>query len=293
MALRLNQPYPFYYDSTTRLLRVTAILVVVISLLILLFQPFNINYAEHKFSFPVIALFFGIADSAAFLITILVIRSLFPAYASENSWTILRELSLWAVILLVVGFVNFLLRNLVYANPNNLSVGYLLEEIAHSYLLGLLVATLLTLVNFALLIVSTSNKASGWDELVHRLNESKTEPQSHSVTIRAESEQDEVTFDLADLLYVQVDGNYVEFYLRNDQDQIVRHIKRNTLKEVARQLQPFPNTIRVHRSYLVNLDHVTSVQGNAQGYRLTLTGTTSAIPVSRSYIPAFEAVMNS
>jgi len=290
--LRLAQPYPFYYESTKRVLRIAILLAVIIPLFLILFKPFDITYTEHRFSFPVIALIFGLADSTTFFISAIVLQKLFPRITNENRWTLIKELGFWAVLLLFIGVTNFLLREFIYINPNNLSITYLLEEIAHSYLFGLLVATLLTLLNFSYLIISTTHKASDWNELLQKLSDSLEKPESNEITLQAETAQDSITFNLSDLIYIQVDGNYVEIYLRDEQGEIQRHIKRNTLKSVEQQLQPFPNTLRIHRSYLVNLNHITSVDGNAQGYQLALNGIDQSIPVSRSYIADFDAVMN-
>ena len=36
--------------------------------------------------------------------------------------------------------------------------------------------------------------------------------------------------------------------------------------------------------YIVNINHIIHISGNAQGYRLNLTETTEEIPVSRTYL---------
>lgn len=288
----LDQSYPFYYDSIERVLRIALLIAVIIPVFMILFTPFNINYEEHRYPYFLIAVIFGVADSTTFFLSVALFRKAFPGFSDEQRWTVLREVTLWAFVLLCVGITNFLLRDFIYINPENTSLAYLFEEVAHSYLFGLLIASLLTLANFAYLIISTTHKASDWNQIVEKLNESLEKPKSEIVTIRAESEQEAITFDLCNLVYVTVDGNYLEIYLKNDEGDIDRHIKRNTLKNMEEQLQGFSNIIRVHRSYLINKDHIISVDGNAQGYQLVLNFVKSTIPVSRSYIPAFDTVMN-
>lgn len=292
MTERLNQPYPFYYESTARVSRIAVLLVVIIPIFMLLFTPFDIDYSEHRYPYPLITVVFGVVDSIVFFLTVILLRELFPGYTVESRWTLARELGLWAIVLFVIGIANFLLREFIYINPGNLSVAYLLEEILHSYLVGFLIATLLTLGNFARLILSTSRKATGLNALLRQPGEPRTGSVPVTVTVESETEQDTITFNLADLVYVKVDGNYVEFYLLGDEGRVNRHIKRNTLKNVEQQLEPYSNAVRVHRSYLVNVDHLTSVDGNAQGYRLELEGTDRTIPVSRSYLSMFDAVMS-
>jgi len=258
----------------------------------ILFKPFNINYEEHRFSYPVIALIFGIVDSIVFFLSVTLIQNLFPRYVEENGWTVIKELILWAIVLFCIGLANFWLRDFIYENPQNLSINYLLEEIFHSYLFGFLIAGILTLSNLVYLIFSTTHKAADWNTIVQRVSDSMHQPKSQFVTIEAESKQDNISFDIADFIFARVDGNYVEFYVIDEKGYISRQIKRNTLKSVEKQLQSFKNIIRIHRSFLINIDHISSVKGNAQGYRLTINGFEEPIPVSRNYIQSFDSVMS-
>ena len=60
---------------------------------------------------------------------------------------------------------------------------------------------------------------------------------------------------------------------------------RSTLSNLAKQL---PNAWQVHRSYLVNLDFLKSVEGNARKRFLTLTIIEEDIPVSQKYYDALK-----
>jgi DNA-binding LytR/AlgR family response regulator len=65
-----------------------------------------------------------------------------------------------------------------------------------------------------------------------------------------------------------------------------------TLKEFENQLNAPSHIIKTHRSYLVNLHHVSDIKGNAQGYQLYLKQHPEPIPVSRGMIPLFERRIN-
>ena len=45
---------------------------------------------------------------------------------------------------------------------------------------------------------------------------------------------------------------------------------------------------RCHRAYIINLDKVEQVEGNAQGYKLKVRGTEERVPVSRSLNKEFS-----
>ena len=63
------------------------------------------------------------------------------------------------------------------------------------------------------------------------------------------------------------------------------------MKELESALSPYSNIIKTHRSFLVNLLHIHSVSGNAQGYKLHLSNFDEPVPVSRNMIEDFNARM--
>lgn len=85
--------------------------------------------------------------------------------------------------------------------------------------------------------------------------------------------------------YAEAMQNYVAVYVVEN-DRLNRLVIRSTIKKVEEALKDTP-AIRCHRSYIVNTDVVESVDGNAQGLKLTLKGVEDTfVPVSRSYIAA-------
>lgn len=88
-----------------------------------------------------------------------------------------------------------------------------------------------------------------------------------------------------ELLYLEACGNYVQVnYYR--EGTVCRKIIRTTLKQMEDVLQPYPNLLRCHRAFLVNIERVREAKGNSQGYRLKLLETPVEIPVSRAYTSA-------
>jgi DNA-binding LytR/AlgR family response regulator len=51
------------------------------------------------------------------------------------------------------------------------------------------------------------------------------------------------------------------------------------------------NVMKTHRSYVVNLDAIEDVKGNAQGFLLKLYGAEELVPVSRNNINDFNVLM--
>lgn len=265
------------------------ILAVVVTLFQYVFQPFSYNFEEHRFSFFTISLLNGLLVSFIFLFLITILKKATPDFFRRQQWTVGKEIGFWVGLLLMIGIGMFFRRELIYNNPNNFSFRYLVTEVVNTFLVGSLIAAIGVMINYIQLLKSTTKKAQTWDELVRDFRKKQSE--DPEITVKAESPRDNIRFRLSEFLYAMADGNYVEFYLQNQEGEISRYIKRNTLAGTEEQLSSYPAIQRVHRSYLVNIHKIDSVSGNAQGYKLTLTNKKAQIPVSRSYISSFEAAM--
>lgn len=94
------------------------------------------------------------------------------------------------------------------------------------------------------------------------------------------------------LQFIEAEGNYINiFYLENNSSQ--KKTIRCTLKQVEELFKDYSNIIRCHRAFIVNIDKVTHVDGNAQGYRLHLNGTDRTALVSRAYASSVYDIIES
>jgi DNA-binding LytR/AlgR family response regulator len=101
------------------------------------------------------------------------------------------------------------------------------------------------------------------------------------ITLTGDNQGETLRLSLSQLLYCEAADNYVQVvFTENGQPR--QRLLRTTLRRVEDALVSYPQVYRCHRTYLVNLDHVEHLSGNAQGYRLHLTGTDTLVPVSRS-----------
>ncbi|WP_293692433.1 MULTISPECIES: LytTR family DNA-binding domain-containing protein [unclassified Spirosoma] len=111
------------------------------------------------------------------------------------------------------------------------------------------------------------------------------------ILLSSENGKERLALQPEQLLYVESVGNYVDVYWLN-RNECQKTVLRSTLKEVADALSVYPQFFRCHRAFLVNLKMVNQTEGNARGYQLTLNGVSPKIPVSRTYLDAFDARMN-
>jgi two-component system LytT family response regulator len=85
-----------------------------------------------------------------------------------------------------------------------------------------------------------------------------------------------VLFPVDHIVYCEANDNYTHFHLKGGKDIAACR----TLKEIEEQLAEFPFLIRVHHSYLVNLNEVLKYVRGEGGYLVMTDGT--SINVSRS-----------
>ncbi|WP_304516714.1 LytR/AlgR family response regulator transcription factor [Cecembia rubra] len=274
-----RQPYPFYYTGTGFLF--VAGIVLIMSLLFnYLFEPFVVYRPEHKFDYFWISM---VHSFNAFLV-VFVILFIKSRKINEDSWTVGKEIGLIGLMLLMIGVCQFLTRDLIYDNPDNWSLRYLLEEIRNTFLVGILFVIILVPINYLRLLKAHLITAQS----INAQSLQVQTPESSSViSIITQQKSDDFEMDITRFLYAKADGNYLEFFLESEATAS-KLIKRMTLKELEQQLEPFPAFLKTHRSYLVNLQKVIHVKGNAQGYFLQLKGVNEEVPVSRGMISKFE-----
>lgn len=243
-----------------------------------LFEPFNVYHPEHKMDYFWVTVIHSCTPFA-----IILLFSTIPTSSDvEEHWTLGKEALYISSYLLVVGIAQFLIRDLIYDNPNNWSWRYLFEEVRNTFLVGGLFATILIPINFIRLMSKNSYRANA-------LNVPHTDTQAREVTENRTNSLisiENIEFEVADFVFAKAEGNYVALHINGENP--TKTLKRITIKELDSLLQEHGNILKVHRSYLVNLEYVTQVKGNAQGYRLSLVDSYEA-SVARSMIGRFEA----
>jgi hypothetical protein len=203
----------------------------------------------------------------------------------DEHWTIGKDLIFLSVFILLVGIGQFLIRDLIYDNPNNWSWGYLREEVGNTFLVGILLVSLIVSVNSNRLNARYIREAN---LLEHSRRVFNTPKNVSIVPIETQVKMDRFDLKIDQFLFAKADGNYLMLYMYNGND-LIQLLKRITITEFEKQLGVIDQIVRTHRSYIVNLSFLEHVKGNAQGYQISLKHGNFTIPVSRNMIPAFEA----
>ena len=91
------------------------------------------------------------------------------------------------------------------------------------------------------------------------------------------------------LLFLKSENNYTSiFYLQNG--KVEKKLVRTNLKKLEGELGEYPNLLRIHRSYMVNLQNIISVHRKKGGFQIELEQLPNmSLKVSETYKNAFEA----
>ncbi|GLR19905.1 LytTR family DNA-binding domain-containing protein [Portibacter lacus] len=116
------------------------------------------------------------------------------------------------------------------------------------------------------------------------LSDHKNVKKDEKVTINGENKSETLTIFESQFIYAQSQQNYVEVYF-DTENGMEQKMFRSTLSNIMKQL---PNAWQVHRSYLVNLDFLTAVEGNSRKRFMKISKMDETIPISQKYYEALE-----
>lgn len=274
-----NQPYPFYYKGMD-LVWVLIIVFLLIFCFDFFFRPFNVNYGEHRMGYFWIAVIHALVPVMVIVLMWGIFRWVHVRY---EKWTMGKEMLLVVTLLVFTGIGQWLIRDVIYDNPRNSSLSLLWEEVRHALLVGLLLVSVIIPFNLNRLKARNQSSAS----LLSGRREKSAENRTVQVVEIDINGTDTLKLDPERFMFARSEGNYLEIF-RATPEGIKKELVRMALRSFDEQLKEYPDIMKVHRSYIANLCKVEVVSGNAQGYRLKLTDCEEAVPVSRSFIEAFD-----
>lgn len=269
----LRAPYPFYPFSVRRAVGIVGV-GLFIALFLIFFQPFDTSES----AFPNKNLFlagYGVLVAVSILLLDFILRKKLYDEATESNWTVGKQI-LTTTFYLVVAISNCYLYKKWFFNEsiNLFDFGYFM-------LLGFSIALFPICITVLLDYIFKLQKNQATATKINNtrpLSGIRT-VEENPIILTAENGKDEISVLSKHLLYLQSADNYVEIITVQD-DQLQKALLRGTLSSMEKQIKD-DKIQRCHRSFVVNLDRVESVSGNAQGYKLHLPHD-QLVPVARS-----------
>jgi hypothetical protein len=252
---------------------------------IFIFKPFELDKVTTPKLLEISSLF-GLIAFSCYFFTNLLLHYLFPGIFSEEKWTTGKQILNVLFILALIGLMNHLAFNFLYGTSFSWKNFFLFQ--ARTVLVGLLPIVVYTLYTqnhwlrqFKLEAAELQTKLEEKRETEQKLVEQpKAIPQA-IISFESENQKDKVSVRADDLVFIEAASNYVKIFYRQ-QDRLSYSIVRMTMKKAAELTEPYLTFFRCHRAFIVNLDRIEKVDGNAQGYKLKLYYADEFIPVSRN-----------
>lgn len=273
----LNLPYPLLQSTKYKWLFALLSGIFVYSFLIV-FEPFGSGQlTTYKYVFLAgfgVSVFLGVAT------TYFILPKLFREFFRPERWTIGKEILFLSCCIVIISTFNYL-------HYNYLGRDIVVPSTFFSFLkitISIGIFPILGLIFFTERTLSKRNIERAQllsDQLPHA-----TEEDTITVHIQEESvKASPIVIQLSAFVYAQSEGNYVTIYHLED-NALVHKLIRLSLKQLELQLENLSQIKRCHRSYLINIQHIIAVNGNARSLTIQLDQVATSIPVSRSFSKA-------
>lgn len=267
----LEQPYP-HSDSNSTKAFISLGTGFFIALFLIYFEPFSINEltTPHK---TIFLAGYGIISTIIMLVFYFIVPFIFPNYFKEENWTVGRDIFSIMLNVVFIAFCNVLYSQIIFWNWGKLDIIKLLEMISYTFILGIFPTVGIVTLNYIYYLKRYSSPPQP--------STSQPLSQNEPLTLIAENEKDSIIFSQEDLFYIESNDNYSTVIFQKE-ELILKELIRSSLIRLENQILA-ESIVRCHRSYIVNLDKVIKISGNAQGYKLHLKDSDFIVPVARKY----------
>lgn len=273
-------------------------------LFLFFFQPFSLNLFDAE-KLLYVTLVYGAATAAVILVGGWIFSSWIIPKLDEEKWTLGKQIAWNVLLMILIALLNVYVTQLMH--QITLPFWWWLVMLKWVLMLGILpvaVAELIAynqhlrynlktatrlsqLVQHQKVIPGSSNTASTSGNLIHRSFTAPLPDDKGAIILTGENQGEKLELLHDNLLAVQALDNYVNVFWKVD-DQLQSTLLRNTLTNIADQVSGAAYMYRSHRSWLVNVQRVARVDGNAQGLKLSVELMDQQVPVSRSNITGYR-----
>ena len=274
----LLQPYPltlFHSRKREILFGITTFLIG----FQLIFQPFHFRfYSLDDKLFVLLA--YTIVSMIVLSINLWMVPRVFPKWFTRNTWYLWKEMLWvsWNIFGIATGIFVFKISFGYY--------GFNGIQVAHGALAALAVGVIPALIYELLVLLPKGMK--------EKIIIARKKPKNLSTIIPdtifyAERNQSSLSIDLTQLLFITSEKNYLIFYLLEN-GKLAEKKLRNRLYYAENQIKENANFFRCHRAFIINLNHIESLDLSAHGGKITLAHYSSSIPVSRRFVPELKKI---
>ncbi|MCE2893668.1 MAG: LytTR family transcriptional regulator [Flammeovirgaceae bacterium] len=274
----LNAPFPFYLNDDRKNFLLVTVLSAFVTLFLYLFKT------ESEFSFADgLEWLHGLITFGALLFNLLVLPRIFPALLDPTAWTIKKYIVFNAWHLVLIWAIATVLEKMFFCPFDMGWLTVMRHTIVQVAIKGIIPIALCTLFLKAQLLQQSLREAIKTNQELQKIQVLKREAKesiktASQITLYSDTSES-LSFNLPDLLFIEADDNY-STVMWKQAGAIQKKLLRVNLKNLESQLDN-SFTLRCHRSYIVNVNAISAISGNTNGYKLKINGSDFSIPVSR------------
>ncbi len=270
----LRQPYPLYEKDRWNW-RIAFFSGLFVTFFLFFLRPFGAQIEEDEtWIWLRICAEYGLITVVVTLLWGYVER-LFPRVFVEAGWKVWKEIAATLLFVSAIATANMLYSSWRYDRALSWR-GFMFWQFA-TWSVGIFPTVLGVFLKQMKLMQRYSAEAA---DLSRHLDHHE-HPERTPLVLSGENQGESLSILPDDLLYIAAADNYVQVFFLED-GQVKNRMLRGALRRFEDALAGQASFFRCHRTFLVNLDQVIRITGNAQGYKLHLHGVKAAVPVSRS-----------
>ncbi|WP_316822623.1 LytTR family DNA-binding domain-containing protein [Pedobacter gandavensis] len=276
----LRQSYPIPDQQS----RTALVIGIGIGLLMLLLKPYGLSNVEVRHDRLFLAGYGLVSFLVLFFNGTVVIR-LF----SETNWNIIRQIiwSCWSVFCL--GLANYA-YTLAVVDDFPFRISILLTFQLYTFFIAVIPLTILVLIRQNRLLRLNKNTAEVLNEQLIPTRHSGLLPEM--LELSAGNSKGHLSIPVREIAFIESEGNYVQVY-HSRNGSITPTMIRSSIAKVENEMIGLNQLIKCHRAFIVNIDFIEELKGNAQGYRLRIKGSDLEVHVSRQYTKVIKEAIKS
>lgn len=268
----ITRTYPF--KQSEHWLRDSLLYGFVIWAILYLLQPFGFGmYQGNK---CMVAAIFGVVTSVCYASYSLVLSR--PLHLRIKPWRIWHQGCAVLGLILFIAICNFLLLSFIF--HYSITVRIFLLFLYWTMIIGAIIT---------IMSIGIEYNRTLKERMEKLLNNTTEEQKDIMVTIHDTNVRGyDLCIPINSLLYIEAQKNTVSVCYVKDSKPTSTEIH-TTLTTTINELKGYENIFQCHRSFVVNVNNITSAKGNSNGYQLTLGTYPNSIPVSRTYVPKLKS----
>jgi len=276
----LSKPFPLV-ESIRDIALISLGSGIVVMAILIVFKPFGIEEIDRDLFLYLCG--YGLIDIVITAIHLFLPR-IFPAWIKKGRWTTGKNLASILWLLFAISVSNYIYGEYLVGEEyvegfKELHQGGILTWFFITFSIGVIPLVFALYFIEKKLFIRNQLRAEAFNSSVQDVLPAEKET---SISLGSGNDSP-VELKLSDLICISAEGgNYATLYWR-DGYETKKKLLRLTLVGFLKQVEHMKSFARCHKSFVINLDHVASFQGNARSVTVLLHGLDFEVPVSRSF----------